>query len=160
MVGVGDGGCDGGSLATVTVSTGGGLDGLGAALVGPGADVAALGGSVALVLSVALVSATATPPMATTATTAANPNTNCGSRCHVRGSSIGSVGGTYCTCGRAAVPPVSYRSPVYGTTSSAVSSSCDQASARNVADPGASTGSGISTGSTGATPVFASASEA
>ena len=68
---------------TVTVSTGGGLDGGGAALVGPGADVAVLGGSVALVLSVALVSATATPPMATTATTAANPNTNCGSRCHV-----------------------------------------------------------------------------
>jgi hypothetical protein len=47
---------------------------------------------------------------------------------------------------------------VYGTTSSAVSSSWDQASARNVADPGTSLGWRISTGSTGATLVFASAS--
>jgi hypothetical protein len=113
VVGVGGGG--GGALVTVTVSTGGGLDGGGggAALVGPGADVAVCGGSVASVLSLALVSATATPPTATTATTAANPNTNCGSRFHAfRDSSIGSVAGTYCTDGRSAVPTVSYRSPV------------------------------------------------
>jgi hypothetical protein len=71
------------------------------------ADLAVLGRSVALGLSVALVSAIATPPTATTATTAASPNTNCGSRCHVRGSSIGSVGSTYCTGARADVTPVS-----------------------------------------------------
>src|SRR6476660_7097208 len=159
VVGVGDGGGASGALVTVTVSTGGGVDGGGAALLGPGADVAVCGGSVALVLSLALVSATATPPTATTATTAAIPNTNCGSRCQVvRGSSIGSVGGTYCTCGRASVAPVLYTSPVYGTTSSPVLSSWDHASARNVADPGASNGSETSTGSTGATPVFTLAS--
>src|SRR6185295_10807761 len=97
----------GASLVTVTVSTGGGaLVGGGAALVGPGAEVAGFAGSVAVLLSEALVSATA--PTATTAITAAIPNINCGNRCHVeRGSSIGSVDGTYCTCGRASVMPAS-----------------------------------------------------
>src|SRR5215217_7844900 len=145
-LGVGGGG--GGSLVTVTISAGG-LDGGGAALVGP-AEVAVCGVSVALVLSVALVRAIATPPTAINAMTAASPNINCGNRCQLRGSSIGSVGGTYSTGGRAAVKPVSYRSPVYGTGSSAVSS-CDHASARNVADPGSSTGVAAA-GTTGATP--------
>jgi hypothetical protein len=44
---------------------------------------------------------------------------------------------------------------VYGTGSSAVLSSCDQASARNVDDPGAS----ASAGATGAIPVAASAAD-
>ena len=108
----GGGGGGGGSLVTVTVWTGGGVDGGGATLVGP-TDVAVIGGSVALVLSLALVSATATPPTATTATTAASPNTNCGNRCHVhRGSSIGSVAGRTAPTDARPSRTVSYRSPV------------------------------------------------
>ena len=43
--------------------------------------------------SVALVNAMATPPTATSATTAASPKTNCGNRCQARGSSASGVAG-------------------------------------------------------------------
>ena len=99
------GGGGGGSLVTVTVCTCG-LGGGGGALVGC-LGAAVLGGLVvASVLLVALVNAIATPPTAISATAAATPNTNCGNRCHVRGWSIGPVGGTYCACGRIEVMSV------------------------------------------------------
>ena len=98
---------DGDGLATRGAGGGGSAVGGGGSAVGGFTDDAVLGGSVAVVLSVALVSAIATPPTATSATAAARPNTNCGSRCQVRGSSIGPVAGTYFTGARAVVPSVS-----------------------------------------------------
>ena len=93
---VGGGAGGGTSLVTVTVSAGGGAGGDSA--LDFLTDSAVLGGSVvALVLLLTLVNAIATPPTAINATAAASPNTNRGSRCHVRGFSIGPVAGTYCT---------------------------------------------------------------
>ena len=117
VVGVGDG--DGGGASLMTVSSlGGGSGGLGGGSGGlgggsglsfgdGGSGSGGLGGStpdssVACVLSVALVSAYATPPTAMIAMTAATPIESCASRCHDRrgSSKIGPVGGTYWTDGR------------------------------------------------------------